>query len=45
MFKYALKEPFFSRYTVNIVHFLLKRFINDSKIGYVLSILTYFKYY
>ena len=45
LLKYALKEPFFSTYTIKIVHTLLYRFINDSKIGYVLSILTYFKYY
>ncbi|CAI2372475.1 unnamed protein product [Moneuplotes crassus] len=45
LFKYALKEPFFSKYTVNIVQFLLRRFISQGKIAFVLSILTYFKYY
>jgi len=43
--KYFLKEPFYSQYTVRIVYTLLCRIINDRKIGFVLSILTYFKYY
>jgi hypothetical protein len=45
LFKYALKEPIFSQYTVKIVYKLLYRFINQGKISFVLSILSYFKYY
>lgn len=45
LFKYLLKEPFFSQYTVRIIHKILSKIVNDRKIGYVLSILTYFKYY
>ena len=45
LLKYLLKEPFYSQYTVRIVYTLLCRIINDRKIGFVLSILTYFKYY
>jgi len=45
LFKYLLKERFWSQYTVKIIHTLLYRIINDRKIGFVLSILDYFKYY
>mmetsp|Transcript_30241 Transcript_30241/g.34627 ORF Transcript_30241/g.34627 Transcript_30241/m.34627 type:complete len:317 (-) Transcript_30241:24-974(-) len=45
LLKYFLKEPFYSKWTVNIVYLLLHKLINDSKIGYVLGILSYFKYY
>lgn len=45
LLKYFLKEPFYSQYTVKIVHAILSRVINDSKIGMVLSVLAYFKYY
>lgn len=45
IFKYALKEPIFSQYTIRIVHTLLYRFISAGKIGFVISILNYFKYY
>lgn len=45
IFKYALKEPIFSQYTIRIVHKLLYRFISAGKIGFVISILNYFKYY
>ena len=45
LFKYALKEPVYSKFTVKIVYLLLHRFISDSKIGYLIGILSYFKYY
>ena len=45
LLKYILKEPIYSKWTVRIVYLLLHKLINDSKIGYVLGILSYFKYY
>ena len=45
LFKYALKEPVYSKFTVKIAYFLLHRLISDSKIEYLLGILSYFKYY
>lgn len=45
LFKYALKEPVYSKFTVKIVYLLLHRLISRSKIEYLLGILSYFKYY
>lgn len=45
MLKYLLKEPFFSKYTAKYLFIILRRIISDGKIGYILSFLTYFKYY
>ena len=45
LFKYFLKEPCFSRYTVKYLYIILSRIISDGKIGYILSFLTYMKYY
>lgn len=45
LFKYLLKEPFYSKYTVRIVYLMLYKFISASKISMILSLLTYFKYY
>jgi hypothetical protein len=45
LLKYFLKEPLFTKFTVPLLRRILGKFINESKLGFVLNILQYFSYY
>lgn len=45
LFKYLLKEPIYSRFTVPLIQKVFGRFLSSSKVDMIKSILQYFSYY